>query len=116
MSQKKQSSESYIKDIKRKTVRRFSSEEKIRTVLMGLRGESPIVEICRQLGIVESLYYKWSKDFLEAGKNRLNGDFKRQANTTEVKRLRNECNELKHIIAEQVLDIRVLKKNLHGGY
>jgi len=116
MSQKKQSSESYIKDIKRKTVRRFSSEEKIRTVLMGLRGESPIVEICRQLGIVESLYYKWSKDFLEAGKNRLNGDFKRQANTTEVKRLRNECNELKHIIAEQGLDIRVLKKNLHGGH
>ena len=116
MSQKKQASGSYIKDIKRKTIRRFSSEEKIRTVLMGLRGEASVAEICRQLGIVESLYYKWSKDFLVAGKNRLNGDFKRQANTTEVNRLRNECNELKHIIADQVLDIRVLKKNLHGGH
>jgi transposase len=114
MSQKKQTTGTYIRDIKRKTKRKFSSEEKIRTVLMGIRGEVPVAELCRQLGIVESLYYKWSKDFLEAGKQRLNGDIKRQANTSEVARLRKERDELKHIIAEQVLDIRVLKKSLNG--
>jgi len=116
MKQKKQSSESYIKGIKRRTRRKFSSEEKIRIVLMGLRGEAPVAELCRQLGIFESLYYKWSKDFMEAGKQRLNGDTVRQANTTQVQNLRKESDELKKIIAEQAVDIRLLKKSLNGDY
>ena len=106
---------SYIKDIKRRTKRRFTSEEKIGSVLMGLRGEAPISEICRQLGIVQSLYYKWSKDFLEAGKQRLSGDTLREANTTEVRQLRSEAEELTKIIGQQTLRIERLKKSLNGN-
>jgi len=111
---KKKSAESIVKDIKRQTRRKFSSEEKIRIVLEGLKGEESITEICRREGIVPGLYYRWSKDFIEAGKKRLNGDTEREANTIEVKELRKESQDLKTIVAEQALDIRVLKKSLHG--
>jgi len=106
---------SFIKDIKRRTKRRFTSEEKIASVLMGLRGEAKISEICRQLGIVQSLYYKWSKDFLEAGKQRLSGDTLREANTTEVKQLRSETEELTRIVGKQTVTIERLKKSLNGN-
>jgi transposase len=111
---KKKSAESIVKDIKRQTRRKFSSEEKIRIVLEGFKGEESITEICRREGIVPGLYYRWSKDFIEAGKKRLNGDTQREANTMEVKELRKESQDLKILVAEQALDIRVLKKSLRG--
>ena len=111
----RQPAESYIKEIKRKTRSRFSVEEKIRIVMMGLRGEGKVSEICRQFGIVESLYYKWSKDFMEAGKRRLAGDLMREANTTEVKKLRQDLDEYKHMVGEQAHEIRKLKKSLNGN-
>jgi len=114
-SSNKKTAEKYIKDIKRKTRHRFSPEEKIRIVLMGMRGEEKISVICRQFGIVESLYYKWSKDFMEAGKKRLSGDIKRQANTSEVKQYREQLDQYKHMVAEQAHEIRMLKKTLHGN-
>ena len=113
MSRKKKT-ESIVKDIKRRTRRRFSSEEKIHIVLEGLKGEESIAAICRREGIVPALYYRWSKDFLEAGKRRLSGDTMREANTTEVTELRKENQELKEVVAEQTLNIRVLKKSLGG--
>ena len=113
MSRKKKA-ESIVKDIKRRTRRKFSSEEKIHIVLEGLKGEESIAAICRREGIVPALYYRWSKDFLEAGKRRLSGDTIREANTTEVTELRKENQELKEVVAEQTLNIRVLKKSLSG--
>src|SRR6056300_448318 len=101
---KKKSTESIVKDIKRQNRRKFSSEEKIRIVLEGLKGEESITEICRREGIVPGLYYRWSKDFIEAGKKRLNGDTEREANTIEVKELRKESVDLKTIVAEQALE------------
>ena len=83
----KRSSESLVRDIKRKTRRKFSSEEKIRIVIDGLRGEVSIAELCRREGIAQNLYYRWSKDFMESGKKRLSGDTMREANTTEVQAL-----------------------------
>ena len=103
-----------VKDIRRATRRRRSSEEKIRIVLDGLRGEDSIAELCRREGIVESLYYSWSKEFLEAGKKRLAGDTSRAATTDEVKGLRREARALKEVVAEQLLEIRLLKKSLIG--
>jgi transposase len=85
---KKQSSEAVVRDIRRKTCRRFSAEEKIQIVLDGLRGEISVAELCRREGIVANLYYRWSKDFLEAGKKQLSGDPVREATSTEVKDLR----------------------------
>ena len=113
MSQKK-SSESLIKDIKRKTRRKFSSEEKIRIVVEGLRGEMSIAELCRREGIAQNLYYRWSKDFMESGKKRLNGDTMREANTSEVQSLRNENAQLKEAVAELLLQNRILKKSMNG--
>lgn len=107
-------SERLVKDIKRKTRKIYSAEEKIRIVLDGLRGEMNIAELCRQEGIAESLYYKWSKDFLEAGKKRLAGDTARAANTDEVKALRAEARDLKEVVAEQTLELRLLKKSMLG--
>jgi len=104
------SGERIVKDIKRKTRKQYSAEEKIRIVLDGLRGEESIAELCRQEGIAQGLYYKWSKDFLEAGKKRLAGDITRQANSTEVKGLRSEARELKECVAELTLENRLLKK------
>jgi len=101
-----------VKDIRRKTRKRYSSEEKIRIVLAGLRGEDTIAELCRQEGISQGIYYSWSKEFLEAGKKRLAGDTTREANTGEVKALRRETRDLKEVVAEQALELRLLKKSM----
>jgi transposase len=115
MSQKsgtaKLSSERIVKDIRRATRKQYSAEEKIRIVLDGLRGES-IAELCRREGIAESLYYTWSKEFLEAGKRRLAGDTARAATSGEVKDLRREAQALKEVVAEQALELRLLKKSM----
>ncbi len=103
-------SESIIREIKRKTRRKFSAEEKIRIVLDGLRGEASITDLCRREGLHPTLYYKWSKTFLEAGKRRLNGDTIREAGSDEVKGLRDENDELKMAVAELTLRVRKLKK------
>ncbi len=106
------STQKVIRDIRRATRRQYSAEEKIRIVLDGLRGESSIAELCRREGIAESLYYSWSKEFLEAGKKRLAGDTARNATTEEVRRLRDEARALKEVVAEQALDLRLLKKSM----
>ena len=107
-------SEAIIRDIKRKTKRKYSSEEKIRIVLEGLRGEMPIAELCRKEGINPNLYYNWSKDFLEAGRKRLLGDTSREATSTEVTDLKKENSQLKALVAEISLKNRILKKSLNG--
>src|SRR6185312_6782630 len=106
------SSEEIVKNIRRATRRRHSAEEKIRIVLDGLRGEVSIAELCRREGIAEGLYYSWSKEFLEAGKRRLAGDTARAATSDEVKSLRREAQNLKEVVAEQALELRLLKKNM----
>jgi len=111
---KKQSSEAAVREIRRRARRRFSAEEKIRIVLEGLRGEESIAALCRREGIAANLYYRWSKEFLEAGKKRLNGDTVREATSNEVKVLRSENRELKEVVAEMTLKNRVLKKGLTG--
>ena len=107
--------EKVVREIKRRTRRKFSSEEKIRIVLEGLRGEETIAELCRREGISPNLYYNWSKEFLEAGKRRLQGNTKRQATSTEVTDLRRENSQLKEMLAELALRVRVLKKNEVGS-
>ncbi len=104
--------EKTVRDIKRKTRRHFSAEDKIRIVLQGLRGEESIAEICRREGLHQNLYYRWSKDFLEAGKKRLNGDTVREAGSDEVKALRSESAQLKEALAEALLENRLLKKSV----
>ena len=111
---KKASAEKAIREIWRKTRRRFSAEEKIRIVIEGLRGEESIATLCRREGIAANLYYRWSKDFLEAGKKQLAGDTVREATSDEVKDLRAENRALKEVVAEVTLDNRVLKKSLTG--
>src|ERR1700674_170825 len=110
----KPSSERIVKNIRRATRKRYSAEEKIRIVLDGLRGEHSIAELCRREGIAESLYYSWSKEFLEAGKRRLAGDTARAATGTEVKDLRRQMRDLKEVVAEQALELRLLKKSMIG--
>ena len=112
--QTERSSDRIIKDIKRKTRRHYNAEEKISIVLEGLRGEDSIAELCRREGISQGIYYKWSKDFMEAGKKRLAGDIVRQANSGEVTQLRKEARELKEVVAEQTLELRLLKKSMIG--
>jgi transposase len=107
-------SERLVRDIRRATRKQYSAEEKIRIVLDGLRGEVTIAELCRREGIVESLYYSWSKEFLEAGKRRLAGDTARSATTSEVKDLKRQALELKEVVAEQALELRLLKKSMTG--
>jgi transposase len=102
--------EEMIRDIRRATRRHFSAEEKIRIVLEGLRGEESIAEICRREGIATSMYYGWSKEFLEAGKKRLAGDTTRAATSDEVKALRREAQSLKEVVADLTLENRLLKK------
>jgi len=104
--------ESIVKEIKRKTRRKFNSEEKIRIIIEGLRGEDSIAAICRLEGINPNLYYRWSKDFLEAGKKRLQGDTTRKANTNEVGKLKKENTDLKELVAELTLENRMIKKTL----
>ena len=111
---RKSPGEKIVKDIKRATRKHYSSEEKIRIVLDGLRGEDSIAELCRREGISQGIYYKWSKDFMEAGKRRLAGDTARAANTDEVKDLRREARDLKEVVAEQTLELRLLKKSMLG--
>ena len=114
MKPKTQSPESIVREIKRNTHRKFTSEEKIRIVLQGLKGEDSIAEICRREGIAPSMYYKWSKGFLEAGKRQLNGDTKREATSDDVSELRQENEQLKQLVAELSLSNRILKKSLSG--
>jgi transposase len=104
--------EQVVKDIRRATRKQHGAEEKIRIVLEGLRGEESIAALCRREGIAESLYYNWSKEFLEAGKKRLAGDTARAATSDEVKALRKESRELKEVVAEQALELRLLKKSM----
>ena len=106
------SAEKVIKNIRRVTRKHYGAEEKIRIVLDGLRGEEPIAALCRREGIAESLYYNWSKEFLEAGKRRLAGDTARAATSNEVKDLRREARALKEVVAEQALELRLLKKSM----
>ena len=103
-----------VKDIRRATRKQYSAEEKIRIVLEGLRGEDSIAELCRREGIAQGVYYKWSKDFMEAGKRRLAGDTSRAANSDEVRDLRKEARDLKEVVAEQMLENRLLKKSMLG--
>lgn len=108
----KASADRVVKDIRRATRKQYSAEEKIRIVLEGLRGDDSIAELCRREGIAQGVYYKWSKDFMEAGKKRLAGDTARAANTDEVKELRREARDLKEVVAEQTLELRLLKKSM----
>jgi transposase len=111
---KRPPAEAVLKDIRRVTRRQFSAEEKIRIVLEGLRGEESIAELCRREGIATSMYYGWSKDFLEAGKRRLAGDTARAATSDEVKDLRREASALKEVVADLTLENRLLKKSMSG--
>src|ERR1700676_3318170 len=110
----KQPAEDAIRDIRRATRRHFSAEEKIRVVLEGLRGEESIAELCRREGIASSMYYGWSKEFLEAGKRRLAGDTARAATSGEGKDLRREATALKEGVADLTLENRLLKKSMSG--
>jgi transposase len=111
---RKATAEQVVKDIRRRTRKLHSAEEKIRIVLEGLRGEASITELCRREGIATSLYYSWSKEFLEAGKRRLAGDTARQATSPEVKDLRAEAAALKEVVADLTLENRLLKKSMIG--
>ena len=108
----KRPAEQVVKDIRRATRRHFSAEDKIRIVLDGLRGEDSIAELCRKEGIAQSLYYVWSKEFMEAGKRRLAGDTARAATSDEVRDLRREASALKECVADLTLENRLLKKSM----
>ena len=110
----KEPAEQEVKDIRRATRKHYSAEEKIRIVLEGLRGEDSIAELCRREGIPPNVYYRWSKDFLEAGKKRLSGDTAREATSDEVKGLRREATALKEVVADLTLENRLLKKSMIG--
>ena len=110
----KTSADKLVKNIRRKTRQTYSAEEKIRIVLAGMRGEESISALCRREGVAESLYYSWSKEFLEAGKRRLSGDTARQATSPEVKELRSESLALKECVADLTLENRLLKKSMTG--
>jgi transposase len=101
-----------VKEIRKATRRKFSAEDKIRIVLEGLRGEVPVSEVCRLEGIAPTMYYRWSKSFLEAGKNGLTKDTKRDATTDEVKKLKEENDFLKKALADSMLEVQRLKKSL----
>jgi len=108
----KQSTENFIKDIRRKTRRLFSSEQKIMIVMEALRAEASVAEICRKHGITQSLFYKWNKEFMEAGKKRLNGDSTREATSDEAAELRKENHRLKEMVADLMLRYDIVKKSL----
>src|SRR5687767_10349454 len=113
--QPNQPAEIIVRDIRRATRKHYSAEEKIRIVLSGLRGEDTIAELCRREGISQNLYYRWSKEFLEAGKKRLAGDTAREATSDEVKSLRRQAVALKEVVAELTLENRLLKKSMTGA-
>ncbi len=106
--------EKAVRDIRRATRRQYSAEEKVRIVIAGLRGEDSIAELCRKEGINQNLYYRWSKDFLEAGKKRLAGDTTREATSDEVKEIQAQARQLKELLAELLLENRLLKKSVLG--
>ncbi len=108
----KSPAEKAVRDIRRKTRKQYSAEEKIRIILDGLCGEESVAALCRREGIAESLYYSWSKEFLEAGKKRLAGDTGRQATSGEVKDLKREMRDMKELVAELSLENRLLKKSM----
>jgi transposase len=110
----KEPAEQVVKEIRRATRKHYSAEEKIRIVLEGLRGEDSIAELCRREGIPPNVYYRWSKDFLEAGKKRLAGDTAREATSDEVRSLRREAAALKEVVADLTLENRLLKKSMRG--
>jgi transposase len=110
----KRSVEKTVRDIRRRTRKKYSSEEKIRIVLEGLRGEESIAELCRKEGLNPNVYYRWSKEFMEAGKKRLAGDTVREATSDEVKELRAETSALKETLGEVVMENRLLKKSVLG--
>ena len=114
MAEKTESAQTTVRRIRRKTRKKYNAEDKIRIVIEGLRGEMSVAELCRKEGISQSLYYKWSKEFLEAGKARLVSPAKREADGTEVKEMRSELEQLKLLVAELSLKNRVLKKSLRG--
>lgn len=113
-NQQTRSAEKTVRDIRRATRRHYSAEEKIRIVLEGLRGEESIAELCRREGINTNIYYRWSKEFLEAGKKRLAGDTTREATSDEVRNLRGETRLLKETVAELLMENRLLKKSMIG--
>ena len=110
----KEPAEQVVKEIRRATRKYYSAEEKIRIVLEGLRGENSIAELCRREGIPPNVYYRWSKEFLEAGKKRLAGDTAREATSDEVRGLRRETAALKEVVADLTLENRLLKKSMRG--
>jgi transposase len=110
-----QPAETLVRDIRRATRKHYSAEEKIRIVVAGLRGEDSIAELCRREGISQNLYYRCSKEFLEAGKKRLAGDTAREATSDELKTLRKEAVALKEVVAELTLENRLLKKSMTGA-
>jgi transposase len=112
--QPKASAEQVVKDIRRATRRHYSTEDKIRIVLSGFRGEDSIAELCRKEGIAQGLYYSWSKEFLEAGKKRLAGDTARAATSDEVLSMRSQTQALKEAVADLTLENRLLKKSMIG--
>jgi len=101
-----------VAEIRKATRRKFRAEDKIRIVLEGLRGEIPVSQLCRRESIAPALYYQWSKAFLEAGKNGLTVDTRRDATKAEVERLKEENEALKRALAETMLDVQRLKKSL----
>src|SRR6202022_762056 len=103
----KDTAEKVVKDIRGATRKQYSAEEKIRIVLEGLRGEDSIAELCRREGLGSNVYYRWSKDFLEAGKKGLAGDIVREATSDEVKGLRREASALKEAVADLTLENRL---------
>jgi transposase len=109
-----QSPESVVREISRRTRKKYGTAEKIRIVLEGLKGEASIAEICRKEGLNPNVYYKWSKEFVEAGKKRLQGDTAREATSSEVEDLKKENEQLKALVAEQALKIRIFEKSLNG--
>ena len=114
MMRKKRSAQKTIRDIRRATRRHYSAQEKIRIVLEGLRGEDTIAELCRREGLNSNVYYRWSKEFMEAGKKRLAGDTVREATSDEVKQLRADSSALKEILGELLMENRLLKKSMLG--
>ena len=114
MMTNKRSVEKTVRDIRRRTRKKYSAEEKIRIVLEGLRGEESIAELCRKEGLNPNVYYRWPKEFMEAGKKRLSGDTVREATTDEVKELRAEAAALKETLGEMVMENRLLKKSVLG--
>jgi transposase len=114
MMRKKRSAEKTVRDIRRATRKHYSAEEKIRIVLEGLRGEDSIAELCRREGLNSNVYYRWSKEFPEAGKKRLAGDTNREATSSEVKELRAESSALKETLGELLMENRLLKKSVLG--